>query len=61
MIVFTQSTIVLCKYSIVLKIILFVIIFPGGGTEFPGNSITFPGSENSLCIPGFFQVCGHPA
>jgi len=35
------------------KIILFVIIFPSGCTEFPENSMSFPGSENSLSIPGF--------
>ena len=35
------------------KIILFVIIFPQGCTEFPENSMRFPGSENSLSIPRF--------
>jgi len=33
-------------------IILFVIILPGGCTEFPEKSMSFPGSENSLSIPG---------
>jgi len=44
------------------KIILTLIIFPRGCTEFPENSMSFPGTENSGVFQAFsfFQVCGHP-
>ena len=52
MILFTQYTVVLCKYSIILKLFYVLQFFPEVAQN-PENSMSFPGSENSPSIPGF--------